>query len=289
MSAGGCSGLDFRIVPGKTTGAMWFYSIDGAQQGPVSEDRFNELVARGEVPANALVWREGMAGWEPLSAVRPQAGSPPPIPAGGGDKCSSCGGWFGRDDLISLSGMRICGGCKPAVLQRLREGVPVAVAGNVWRHNKDVVTLDGTELPCRCMKCNEPTNSAPLKRKVSWHPPAYYLIILIALLIYVIVALIVRKQATVSVHLCDLHRKRRMVLIGGCWGAVLLGLALVLAAISSSSGEVGLVGVLLLIGGGIVGAIFGNLVKPTKIDGTTLRFRGAGAAFLDSLPEWPNS
>ncbi len=127
-----------------------------------------------------------------------------------------------------------------------------------------------------------------MKRKVSWHPPAYYLIILIALLIYIIVALIVRKKATVSVHLCDLHRKRRLVLIGSCWGAVLLGLALIFSAVASSSGAAGLVGVLLLMGGGIVGAIFGNLVKPTKIDGTTLRFRGAGADFLDSLPEWPN-
>jgi len=160
--------------------------------------------------------------------------------------------------------------------------------GNVWRHKKDVVTLDGTELPCRCLKCNGPTSSAPLKRKVSWHPPAFYLIILFALLIYIIVALIVRKQATVSVHLCDLHRKRRSVLIGSCWGAALVGVALIFSALTSSSGAAGLVGVLLLIGAGIVGAIFGNLVKPSKIDGTTLRFRGAGAAFLDSLPEWPN-
>ncbi|WP_315702321.1 MULTISPECIES: DUF4339 domain-containing protein [unclassified Bradyrhizobium] len=42
----------------------WYYALQGQQQGPVSESALRDLVAKGVVTADTLVWTEGMAGWE---------------------------------------------------------------------------------------------------------------------------------------------------------------------------------------------------------------------------------
>lgn len=49
-------------------------------------------------------------------------------------------------------------------------------------------------LPDRCLKSNEPTQSR-LKRSLYWHHPALYLLILLHIVIYAIVAIIIRKSA----------------------------------------------------------------------------------------------
>lgn len=280
---------------GSDADAMWFYSRDGAQAGPVAEEHFLELVRQRAIVSTTLVWREGMAEWLPLSKARPElAGppplpsAPPPIPSGKAEQCSVCGGWFGGDDLISLSGGRICGSCKPGAVQRLKEGVGLVQSGKVRRRTNEVVVEDGTELPCRCLKCNEPTTTQAIKRKVTWHPPGYYLLILVGVLIYVIVALVIRRSASVSVHLCEHHRMQRNLWITGCWAAVIGGVALIFNALGNG-GELGVVfGICLILAGGIAGAVFATLVKPTKIEGKTLWFKGAGKPFLDSLPEQMN-
>ncbi|MBQ7251856.1 MAG: DUF975 family protein [Kiritimatiellae bacterium] len=63
----------------------WYYQLDGAAQGPVSEETFRSLIARGVIRPDTLVWHEGMAEWEPLSVADPTwasggAGAPPPAP-----------------------------------------------------------------------------------------------------------------------------------------------------------------------------------------------------------------
>ena len=51
----------------------WFYALNGQQSGPVSEADFEQLIAAGTLRADTLVWKEGMANWQPLSALRPVA------------------------------------------------------------------------------------------------------------------------------------------------------------------------------------------------------------------------
>ena len=41
----------------------WFLAANGQQQGPYPEAQFRDLIARGAVNAQTLVWSEGMAGW----------------------------------------------------------------------------------------------------------------------------------------------------------------------------------------------------------------------------------
>ena len=60
----------------------WYYTVEGASVGPVSQVEFDQLVAEGTVRCDTLVWQEGMENWlphsraggaQPASAVPPQA------------------------------------------------------------------------------------------------------------------------------------------------------------------------------------------------------------------------
>ncbi|MGJ4999161.1 DUF4339 domain-containing protein [Bradyrhizobium sp. HKCCYLS3077] len=69
----------------------WYYAAQGQQQGPISEDELRDLIARGVVTAETLLWSDGMAGWEKagripglMSGVPSVApGGPPAFDAGG--------------------------------------------------------------------------------------------------------------------------------------------------------------------------------------------------------------
>jgi GYF domain 2 len=41
----------------------WFYASEGKQEGPFPEVQFRDLIARGTVKADTLVWSEAMSGW----------------------------------------------------------------------------------------------------------------------------------------------------------------------------------------------------------------------------------
>lgn len=112
----------------------WYYAAGGQQQGPVDDTQLDALVAAGTVRPETLVWREGLAGWQPLREARPGAGTmapPAQAPAAGGAvpgenevRCSECGGVFSRDNAIQYGAVWVCAACKPQFLQRLREGAP---------------------------------------------------------------------------------------------------------------------------------------------------------------------
>ena len=48
----------------------WYYATSGgAQQGPVGIDDLKARHAAGQIPADALIWREGMENWKPLNEI----------------------------------------------------------------------------------------------------------------------------------------------------------------------------------------------------------------------------
>ncbi len=57
----------------------WYYAINHQQQGPVTEAQLHALAKDGVVTPDTLVWREGLANWQPWRTV----GGPgmPPVPA----------------------------------------------------------------------------------------------------------------------------------------------------------------------------------------------------------------
>lgn len=104
----------------------WFYAHEGKQIGPVTEEEFQQLRASGVIAAGTLVWREGMANWQPLGELTaPAAPTPPPAlnPGAAALVCSGCGQAFPADEVVRLGDGFVCAACKPVALQRLREGV----------------------------------------------------------------------------------------------------------------------------------------------------------------------
>ncbi|MBM3736637.1 MAG: RDD family protein [Acidobacteria bacterium] len=58
----------------------WFYELGGERKGPVGVQDLASLVRAGTISDSNLVWREGLAGWQPLSAMRGEI-----LAAAGGD------------------------------------------------------------------------------------------------------------------------------------------------------------------------------------------------------------
>jgi uncharacterized RDD family membrane protein YckC len=94
----------------------WFYAQDGRQLGPVSETDFAELSRTGVISADTLVWHAGMADWQPFRIAVPGLGEPTRL-------CNSCGNAFPAADLAVFGDSAVCAACKPAYIQRLRQGM----------------------------------------------------------------------------------------------------------------------------------------------------------------------
>lgn len=103
----------------------WYYAVGTERKGPVSDDDLRRLAQEGVVTASTLVWREGMAQWQPYAGD-----APPPLagahPAGDTATCTGCGRAFPRVEVIPLANGLFCAACKPVALQRMREGVGTA-------------------------------------------------------------------------------------------------------------------------------------------------------------------
>jgi hypothetical protein len=94
---------------------MFYYSLNGQQQGPVSEEQLRQMVATGAIGPETLVWREGMADWLPVTSVVTGVTSTV--------RCSVCGQMFPPDQTLTISGKVVCATCKPRFVQGMREGV----------------------------------------------------------------------------------------------------------------------------------------------------------------------
>jgi hypothetical protein len=270
----------------------WFYVVDGQRQGPVPEAQLDEMLRSGAIAPDTLVWRDGLVNWQPVHAARPSPLAAPPLAPpvmahGNVFVCAECRRPFPQADLVLLNHSWVCAQCKPLFLQRLAEGAPPPQPiGLVWRSDRRMVLRSETPLPDRCVRCNSPAQGFRLKRKLYWHEPWYYLLILISILVYAIVAICVRKKAVIHIGLCEAHRTERKWFITGSWMAALLGLGLLIAGIAGYGGWLALVGIVLLLGAAICGAAKGPVVSAARIDGGFAWVKGAGQPFLADLPEW---
>lgn len=52
---------------------VWYYAEGNEQKGPVSEEDVADLIARGTIRADTLVWRDGMETWAPARSSLPGA------------------------------------------------------------------------------------------------------------------------------------------------------------------------------------------------------------------------
>lgn len=266
---------------------QWHYAAEGQQLGPVSDAELGTLLREGKITPDTLVWREGMAEWQPLATARSQA-SPPPVAKSPATTCVECGQTFPPNELVRLNKALVCAACKPVFLQRMTEGAAIAGGAGLLRKGKKIVTVSETPFPDRCVKCNAPANGYRLKRVLYWHHPAYFLLLFCNLLVLLIVVLIVRKKAVLHVGLCEVHRKQRLIAIIACTVGMLGGLVAIIAGAVMPSGPVVVTGIVLFFAGAIWGITKGRTVYATKIDKQNVWVGGAGKEFLAQLPESPD-
>ncbi len=142
------------------------------------------------------------------------------------------------------------------------------------------------QLPPICIKCGQPASGKPLVKVFSWHHPALYLVILAGVLIYVIVAMIVRKTIRVAVPLCPHHRQRRSLWVTLAWVLPLVGIAdaFILSRFDFDPGWIALITISLVLAGLIIWAAVANPMRPRSIDAYRAEFSGLCDAFLDQFP-----
>lgn len=172
-------------------------------------------------------------------------------------------------------------------------GAPMGGANlGVYRQGKLLVMHKSAKLPDRCVKSNEPAFGRTLKRSLTWHHPAIYLSILVSILIYVILALILRKTATIYIGLSDLYFAKRIRAIMLGWGFVLAGIVLFIVGIVYIDQEewMGLLipgGIFVGLAAAIYGLIAARMVSPQKITDTHVYLKGVHPDYLAELPEFP--
>jgi len=217
-----------------------------------------------------------------------------------GIKCDQCG-------LVNLAGATQCERCHTPLAQDatspfvsnpqgivLEDGYvlppppTIGTVAGVWRDKTALVMSKDARLPDRCIKCNQPTQGR-LKRNFSWHHPAIYILLLVAWLIYLLVAMFVRKRAIVDLGLCDEHQQKRRRNILIMWGLLLLGVVSFFIAIAANDGSPALLGLLLILGGMVFGIVAARVAVPSKIDDRFVWLKGINKDYLDLLPQWPGS
>lgn len=265
----------------------WYYEENGVQVGPFTEQQFQDCVTMGKVRSDTLVWRDGMSGWQAYATVAGGAPSPavaPPFVVSRALNCSQCGRAFDPEDMIRYQNLWVCASCKDVFFQRMKEGLTPGGAA-MWRDNNKLVVGRDAQLPDRCVKCNAPAGNR-LVKKMYWHPQWYFLLLCLGAIFYIIAALIVRKQATVVIGLCDTHFKKRKTSILVTWLLVALMAVSFGVGIAVNEGGVAAIGVLFLLAAMIYGIATIPMVAPARIDDRFVWLKGVSKEFLAGLPEY---
>jgi hypothetical protein len=162
--------------------------------------------------------------------------------------------------------------------------------GGIWRDGLILVMDKEAKLPDRCVKCDEPSEKERLRRNLYWHHPAYYALVLISPLIYLIAYAIVRKTAQVDVGLCSQHRWRRWRAIAIAWALGLAGVAVFISGLLRPvNGWLVLLGGVLLFGSVIYGVIKAQVVVPKRIDKRFVWLKQVHPDYLARFPDWPTT
>jgi len=80
----------------------WFYASNGQQQGPFPEAQLRDLITRGMVRPDTLVWTEGMSGWQragEIPGLVPGGSGPPSFQQPGGSPPMSASGSYSGGPL----------------------------------------------------------------------------------------------------------------------------------------------------------------------------------------------
>lgn len=167
-----------------------------------------------------------------------------------------------------------------------------AAAGGVWRTGDLLVMQRGASLPNRCLLCNRPT-AVHWSKKLYWHHPGLYFLILLNLLIYALVALAVRKKADMVLPLCSEHAESRKKASTVSIWLMLGGFLVMIAGVLLIEGDgtvfalMALLGFAALLVGAIVSSVKANIIVAKKIDDYYVWLKKVGDPYLATLPPAP--
>jgi hypothetical protein len=162
----------------------------------------------------------------------------------------------------------------------------------VYRDGKNLVVMRGAQLPLICVCCGQAPAGGQLRRKLYWHAPWLFILLLPGIIWYAIVAFIVRKRMDVGISLCEQHKMRyqrmRLAVILMIIGA---GIFVIASFFGSADYLVYLMLAcfVLLLAGAITWLVACVFLRPKFIDESLGVFSGAGEQFLAQLPPKPPS
>ncbi|MGH9761822.1 MAG: hypothetical protein ACREDR_31615 [Blastocatellia bacterium] len=154
----------------------------------------------------------------------------------------------------------------------------------VWRQGKTLVFHQRAELPDRCIKCNEPARGCRLKKRLAWHHPAWVLLVLVGIVIYLIVAAVLRKRATVNLGFCTRHLRQRQAWMAAGWLLLVGGLAVLYLALILQSGPTAFAGLGLLLVSITASVITRKFIGLKKIENQRVWLKNVDERFLAQFP-----
>ena len=163
-------------------------------------------------------------------------------------------------------------------------GGQFSAQGSFWRSGPILMTRHGAVLPARCVKCNAEVQETLKKQRFYWHHQAWFVLVLANAIIYVVVAMIVRRHADVTYGLCLPHRQRRRRGVFMAVGGILLSLALIFVGIAAGQSALLLIALLGFLVSIVIAVVKGRTLLPVRIDKSGAQFKGCGEDFLASLP-----
>jgi hypothetical protein len=179
-----------------------------------------------------------------------------------------------------------------AALDSKRARFPEVEAPPPWAYatGHTFVVPASVVLPSRCVKCGNPPSEPWLKKNFSWHHPGLYFLV-ISPIVYLIVALIVRKTIELSVPLCRAHRSIRKKRL---WMGTILLLACIPLPVAfytyigtDAASDVAIwVGIAMFVAG-IAFLSYASPIRPVRIQSHRAIFKGACPEFLASLNPAP--
>jgi len=160
----------------------------------------------------------------------------------------------------------------------------------LWRQGNVLVMHKAAPLPDICLKSNGKATRR-LPRSLSWHHPAIFILVVISPLIYIIVALIVRKTATIQLPLTDewYARRRWRMLIAWSLALACIPLFILSCALVEHYDAAGLLmagSIFGVLGAAIYGLLACRLVTPERITDQYIWLKGVHPEFLNRLEVW---
>lgn len=181
----------------------------------------------------------------------------------------------------------------PAYAPQYNPAVPIGI----WARGETMIFHKAAVFPDICLKTGKPAGGSRFKQKLSWHPPWILVMILVALLIYIILAAIFTKTAHIDVGLLpEFKKRRRMHIAIGTMGLLLSFAAFIGGIVWMGNTEpnphpLALVlffgSIVTFIGSLIYVSIMPRIFKIEKITDTYVYLKGIHPDVIRQLPPCP--